>query len=55
MSIRDYFKPANGLPDPSGPLSRDLPSRAIATVNREVQRILAEDRGKEKRRGKYNR
>ena len=41
MSIRDYFKPANGLPDPSGPLSRDLPSRAIATVNREVQRILA--------------
>ena len=31
MSIRSYFQPENGLPDPKGLLSCSLPSQAIDT------------------------
>ena len=33
MSIRTYFKPKDGLPNPKGPLSQSIPSQAIALVN----------------------
>ena len=34
------FVPRDGLPDVSGSLSGNIPSRAIARVNKEVARIL---------------
>ena len=37
MSIRCYFKPVNGLPDPRGQLSQSIPPAAIAEANRLVQ------------------
>ena len=40
MPIRDYFKPAHELPDPTGPLSRHLPSHTIASVNQLAQRTV---------------
>ena len=45
MSIRRFFKPVDGLPDPKGSLSGVIPSPAIASANREV------DSGK--KRGPY--
>ena len=36
MSIRSYFQPENGLPDPKGSLSCSLPSQAIALANKQV-------------------
>ena len=39
MAMSRYFKPKDSLPDPRGPLSHSLPSRAmIAMVNREVEK-----------------
>ena len=35
MSILNYFKPKDGLPNPKGPLSLLIPSQAIALANRE--------------------
>ena len=40
MSIRSYFQPENGLPDPKGSLSCSLPSQAIALVNKEVEKVI---------------
>ena len=40
MSIRRYLKPVNGLPNPRGSLSANLPSAAIASANREVEKDL---------------
>ena len=37
MSIRRYFKPVSGLPDPRGHLSQSIPPAAIAEANRLVQ------------------
>ena len=37
MSIRRYFKPVSGLPDPRGQLSQSIPPVAIAEANRLVQ------------------
>ena len=37
MSIRRYFKPVSGLPDPRGRLSQSIPPAAIAEANRLVQ------------------
>ena len=49
MSIRDYFKPKDGLPDPKGSLSRTLPSQAIALANKEVEKAIDEKGGTKKR------
>ena len=50
MSIRRFFKPIDGLPDPKGSLSAAIPSAAIASANREVQKVM--DSGN-KKRGPY--
>ena len=50
MSIRRFFKPIDGLPDPKGSLSAAIPSAAIASANREVQKVM--DSGN-KKRGSY--
>ena len=50
MSIRHLFKPVDGLPDPKGSLSGVISSAAIASANREVQKVM--DSGK-KKRGPY--
>ena len=52
MSIRCFFKPIDGLPDSKGSLSRAIPSAAIVSANREVQKVM--DSGK-KKRGPYKR
>jgi len=54
MSIRSYFKPKDGLPDPKGSLSSCLPSQAIALANKEVEK-LASEKGIGKQRGQYRR
>ena len=40
MSILNYFKPQDGLPDPKGPLSQSLSSRAITAANSEVANVI---------------
>ena len=50
MSIRRFFKPINGLPDPKGSLSAAIPFAAVASANWEVQKVM--DSGK-KKRGPY--
>ena len=40
MSIRPYFKPIDGLPDPKGSLSGSIPWSAISSANREVEKVL---------------
>ena len=52
MSIRQYFKPQDGLPDPKGPLCNSLASNAIAMANKEVEKEIAK---KKKKRGQYRR
>ena len=54
MSIRRYFKPKDGLPDPKGSLSCSLPSQAIALANKEVEKVINE-KGGSKKRGQYGR
>ena len=34
MSIRDYFKPSNGLPEPTGSLSLHVPAQAIVLLSK---------------------
>ena len=58
MSTRQYFKPRDGLPDPKGPLSRAMDSRAIAQANKEVEKVLSSGSATNpngKRRGPYTR
>ena len=50
MSIRTYFKPKDGLPNPKGPLSQLIPSQAIALANIEVAKATGDKR---KKRGLY--
>ena len=51
MSILRYFKPKDGLSDPTGALSTSVPSAAIAQANREVQKaVTSSDKQK---RGPY--
>ena len=45
MSILNYFKPKDGLPNPKGPLLLSIPSQAIALANREVAKATT-DKGK---------
>ena len=52
MSLLKYFKPKDGLPDPSGPLSQSLPSRVIAAANSEVAKAIAV--AGVKKRGEYH-
>ena len=42
MSLRLYFQPRDGLPDANGSLTADVPSRAVASTNKEVSRVLSE-------------
>ena len=49
MSIHWYLKPINGLPDPKVSLSATLPSAAIASANREVEKVV----GSGRKRGPY--
>ena len=51
MSLRQYFKPREGLPDPKGSLSVRIESRAIALANTEVEKAVKEKQ--EKKRGLY--
>ena len=44
-----YFKPRSGLPNPKGPLSASLRSRANA--NQEVEKVLREAAKDDKKRG----
>ena len=56
LSIRDYFRPSNGLPERTGSLSLHVPSQAIALANKEVEEVLKEGSRVDKmKRGKYNR
>ena len=50
MSIRRYLKPIDGLPDLKGSLSTTIPSAAIASANREVQKAIGSGK---KKRGPY--
>ena len=50
MSIRQYFKPRDGLPDPKGSLSTSMSSLVIASANREVEKALE---AVSKKRGPY--
>ena len=52
MSILNYFKPKDSLPDPKGPLSQTLSSLAIAAANSEVAKVIAGSAAK--KRGEYN-
>ena len=49
MSVRQYLKPIDGLPDPKGSLSTTIPSAAIASANWEVQKAISSG----KKRGPY--
>ena len=40
MSILQYFQRKDGLPDPRGDLSANLPPRAIALANSEIQKSI---------------
>ena len=56
MSIRNYFRPSNRLPEPNGSISLHVPSQAIALANKEVEKVLKEGSGVDRtKRGKYNR
>ena len=38
MALHRYFKPISGkLPDPNGPLSKEMPSGAIKEANKSVE------------------
>lgn len=52
MSILQYFKRKEGLPDPRGELSTMLPPRAIASANSEIKKSI---QARSKRRGPYSR
>lgn len=54
MSLLRYLKHKDGLPDPKGPLSSSVASRAIARANREVAELLSAS-GEKKKRGPYRR
>ena len=47
-SIRDYFPLNDGLPDPKDSLSSQLPPRAIALANKELEKVLQEKRQQQK-------
>ncbi|MCG8622658.1 MAG: hypothetical protein MJE68_11770, partial [Proteobacteria bacterium] len=57
MALFKYFMKQNktNLPDPTGVLSREVPSSAIASANNEVQKIASSSTSSEsKKRGPYS-
>ena len=54
MSIRSYFQPENGLPDPKGSLSCSLPSQAIALANKEVEKVIRRTKKRGMQRTEYH-
>ena len=40
MSIKKYFKPREGLPDPRGSISASISTRAIHLANLEVEKAV---------------
>ena len=40
MSIRSYFKPRDGLPDPEGSFSTCLPTQVVALVNKAAEKAI---------------
>ena len=48
MSIRTYFKPKDGLPNPKGPVSQSIPSQPIALANIEVSAKATRDKSKKR-------
>ena len=50
MSLLPFFRPKDGLPDPTRALSTSVPSAAIVQANREVQNPISGDKQK---RGPY--
>ena len=50
MSIQQFFKPINEIPDLKGSLSATMPSAAIASANQEVLKVI---KPCEKKRGPY--
>lgn len=53
MSLRQYFKAKDGLPEPNGSLSRVMTTKAIAFANKEVEKALNDQTPK--KRGPYKR
>ena len=51
MSLYNYFKAKDSLPDPKGPLTQRLSSRAIVAANSEVVKEIGDSAQKH---GKYN-
>ena len=53
MSILKYCKPTSSLPNPNGPLSEKISSKAIELANAEVEKIshLSKEQVSEKTRG----
>ena len=52
MSLLRYLKRKDGLPDPKGSLTSEVPTQAIVRANREVEAELVEQK---KKRGPYRR
>ena len=52
MSLLRYLKQKDGLPDPKGSLTSEVPTRAIVRANQEVEAELVEQK---KKRGPYRR
>ena len=50
MSLLRYLKQKDGLPDPKGSLSNEVPTLAIVRANWEVEAELVEEK---KKRGPY--
>ncbi len=51
MSILQFFHPKDGLPNPSGSLTGDIPRVAIRAANEEVAKATVQKA--DKRRGRY--
>ena len=55
MSILQYYKRVSSTyPTPNGPLSRSIPSAAIASANREISQMLAANTSQSRKRGPYH-
>ena len=56
MAIYHYFKKAEGqLPDPKGPLSKEVSSSSISIVNDQVKAVIGQQTGAIRKRGPYTR
>jgi len=54
MALHRYFKPVSKLPDPNGPLSKEIPSVVIREANKSVEQATRSD-NKKRSREKYGR